>query len=223
MRVDDGTGDDVPGFVHDEAGRGLIALPAGANRATASGAKVTAVVTQNREDGVEDGFRYLMSLAHGLVEERLVRTLVETGPRVMQRLEEATPEEVARFASAGILAAFRDGALLGYAIAMAHHTDIGGHIIPALTANGVAHLYDFSTNEVPGQDQREKGYWRDVGTIDAYWEANIDLTAVEPKLDMYDTEWPIWTYQAQLPPAKFVFDSEDRRGKAEGEGGEHTA
>jgi len=57
-------------------------------------------------------------------------------------------------------------------------------------------------------------YWRDVGTIDAYFEANIDLTAVEPTLDMYDTTWPIWTYQEQLPPAKFVFDRDDRRGMA---------
>jgi glucose-1-phosphate adenylyltransferase len=57
-------------------------------------------------------------------------------------------------------------------------------------------------------------YWRDVGTIDAYWKANIDLTMPTPALDMYDTSWPIWTYQEQLPPAKFVFDSDDRRGMA---------
>jgi glucose-1-phosphate adenylyltransferase len=57
-------------------------------------------------------------------------------------------------------------------------------------------------------------YWRDVGTIDAYWEANIDLTAVEPMLDMYDKTWPIVTYQEQLPPAKFVFNQEGRRGMA---------
>jgi len=57
-------------------------------------------------------------------------------------------------------------------------------------------------------------YWRDVGTVDAYWEANIDLTTVTPDLNLYDTNWPIWTYQEQLPPAKFVFDSDDRRGMA---------
>jgi glucose-1-phosphate adenylyltransferase len=57
-------------------------------------------------------------------------------------------------------------------------------------------------------------YWRDVGTVDAYWEANIDLTTVTPELNLYDDSWPIWTYQEQLPSAKFVFDDEDRRGQA---------
>ena len=57
-------------------------------------------------------------------------------------------------------------------------------------------------------------YWRDVGTLDAYWEANMELTKVTPELNLYDEEWPIWTHQEQLPPAKFVFDDEDRRGKA---------
>ena len=57
-------------------------------------------------------------------------------------------------------------------------------------------------------------YWRDVGTIDAYWDANIDLTATDPLLNLYDDSWPIWTYQPQLPPAKFVHNQEDRRGMA---------
>jgi glucose-1-phosphate adenylyltransferase len=57
-------------------------------------------------------------------------------------------------------------------------------------------------------------YWRDVGTIDAYWDANIDLTATDPELNLYDTRWPIWTYQPQLPPAKFVHNQPDRRGLA---------
>jgi glucose-1-phosphate adenylyltransferase len=57
-------------------------------------------------------------------------------------------------------------------------------------------------------------YWRDVGTVDAYWEANIDLTSVTPELDLYDQRWPIFTHNAQLPPAKFVFDDKDRRGMA---------
>ena len=57
-------------------------------------------------------------------------------------------------------------------------------------------------------------YWRDVGTVDAYWEANIDLTTVTPELNLYDEDWPIWTHQEQLPPAKFVFDDNDRRGQA---------
>ena len=63
-------------------------------------------------------------------------------------------------------------------------------------------------------EANQEPYWRDVGTIDAYWEANIDLTAVEPMLDMYDKTWPILTYQEQLPPAKFIFNQDGRRGMA---------
>ena len=59
-----------------------------------------------------------------------------------------------------------------------------------------------------------RAYWRDVGTVDAYWEANIDLIHVTPELNLYDQDWPIWTYQEQLPPAKFVFDDDGRRGTA---------
>jgi glucose-1-phosphate adenylyltransferase len=57
-------------------------------------------------------------------------------------------------------------------------------------------------------------YWRDVGTLDAYWEANMELAKVTPELNLYDRDWPVWTYQEQLPPAKFVFDSDGRRGMA---------
>ncbi len=59
-----------------------------------------------------------------------------------------------------------------------------------------------------------QAYWRDVGTVDAYWEANMELIGVTPELNLYDEDWPIWTYQEQLPPAKFVFDDDDRRGMA---------
>jgi glucose-1-phosphate adenylyltransferase len=91
--------------------------------------------------------------------------------------------------------------------------DFGKDIIPRLVAQGAAvHAHRFSdscVNMVEGVP-----YWRDVGTIDAYWEANIALTKVVPDLNLYDHDWPIWTYQEQLPPAKFVFDEESRRGKA---------
>ena len=60
----------------------------------------------------------------------------------------------------------------------------------------------------------EQAYWRDVGTLDAFWEANLELIGVTPPLNLYDKNWPIWTYQEQLPPAKFVFDDDDRRGMA---------
>ncbi len=91
--------------------------------------------------------------------------------------------------------------------------DFGKDIIPQLvgTHKLIAHRFQDSCVMHEGA----KGhYWRDVGTIDAYWEANLDLTTVTPALNLYDTNWPIWTYQAQLPPAKFVFDSDTRRGFA---------
>jgi glucose-1-phosphate adenylyltransferase len=91
--------------------------------------------------------------------------------------------------------------------------DFGKNVIPEIVRNGQAYAHPFSLSCVSSAPEAEP-YWRDVGTIDAYWEANIDLTMPTPALDMYDTSWPIWTYQEQLPPAKFVFDSDDRRGMA---------
>ena len=92
--------------------------------------------------------------------------------------------------------------------------DFGKDIIPRAVQDGVAVAHPFGDSCVRKKDDKNAPYWRDVGTIDAYFEANIDLTAVEPTLDMYDTEWPIWTYQEQLPPAKFVFNEVGRRGMA---------
>lgn len=80
--------------------------------------------------------------------------------------------------------------------------DMGGDVIPELTRQGVAHVYDFSTNVIPGQDERERGYWRDVGTIDAYYEANMDLIAPVPVFNLYNEQWPVYTYRKALPPAK---------------------
>jgi len=91
--------------------------------------------------------------------------------------------------------------------------DFGKDIIPQAVRSGEAVAHPFGASCVMGGATNEP-YWRDVGTIDAYWEANIDLTAVEPMLDMYDGTWPILTYQEQLPPAKFVFNEEGRRGMA---------
>ena len=82
------------------------------------------------------------------------------------------------------------------------YTDLGGHVIPALTKQGVAHVYDFSRNIVPGQDDRERGYWRDVGTIDSYYIANMDLIAPLPAFNLYNDEWPVYTYHGADPPAK---------------------
>jgi glucose-1-phosphate adenylyltransferase len=91
--------------------------------------------------------------------------------------------------------------------------DFGRDIVPRAVRNGEAVAHPFGQSCVTS-DLNHEPYWRDVGTIDAYWEANIDLTAVEPLLDMYDNNWPILTYQEQLPPAKFVFNLEGRRGMA---------
>jgi glucose-1-phosphate adenylyltransferase len=91
--------------------------------------------------------------------------------------------------------------------------DFGKDIIPKMVRAGVAAAHPFELSCVGAQPGGEP-YWRDVGTIDAYWDANIDLTATEPLLNLYDTHWPIWTYQPQLPPAKFVHNAEDRRGMA---------
>ena len=91
--------------------------------------------------------------------------------------------------------------------------DFGKDIIPHLVKNGDAAAHPFELSCVGGKPGLPP-YWRDVGTIEAYWDANIDLTATDPLLNLYDTDWPIWTYQAQLPPAKFVHNQDDCRGMA---------
>jgi glucose-1-phosphate adenylyltransferase len=81
--------------------------------------------------------------------------------------------------------------------------DLGGNIIPMLTANGVAKVYDFANNVVPGETERDKGYWRDVGSIDAYYDAHMDLVSIHPIFNLYNREWPLLTNPPSLPPAKF--------------------
>ena len=90
--------------------------------------------------------------------------------------------------------------------------DIGGNIIPAMTKAGQAKVYDFANNEVPGETERDKGYWRDVGSIDSYFEAHMDLVSPLPIFNLYNRQWPILTNPPSLPPAKFsergiAFDS----------------
>ncbi|NOY91573.1 MAG: glucose-1-phosphate adenylyltransferase [Deltaproteobacteria bacterium] len=93
------------------------------------------------------------------------------------------------------------------------HHDFGGDLIPGLVERAKVYAHSLDKSAVLS-DVQAKPYWRDVGTLDAFWEANIDLTAVTPALDIYDKRWPIFTYRDQLPPAKFVFDDDDRRGVA---------
>jgi glucose-1-phosphate adenylyltransferase len=91
--------------------------------------------------------------------------------------------------------------------------DFGKDIIPYLVKHGKAVAHRF-TRSCVGVTAKGEAYWRDVGTVDAYWEANVDLTDFEPALDLYDRDWPIWTYGEITPPAKFVHDEDGRRGMA---------
>jgi len=88
--------------------------------------------------------------------------------------------------------------------------DMGGDIIPSFVSRGDAQVYDFTVNEVPGSTERDKAYWRDVGTLDAYHEAHMDLVSVDPVFNLYNMDWPIWTYPVQMPGAKFTLDGVSR-------------
>ncbi len=93
--------------------------------------------------------------------------------------------------------------------------DMGGDIITDMVERGDANVHDFSKdNDVPGSTDRDRGYWRDVGTIDAYYDAHMDLISVHPIFNLYNNRWPIMTWNDPSPPAKFVFDLDDRRGSA---------
>lgn len=91
---------------------------------------------------------------------------------------------------------------------MGSQRDFGKDIIPSIIADHPVYAYPFE------QSGGDNAYWRDVGTIDSFWEANMEMVAPVPQLNLYDRKWPIWTYQEQLPPAKFVWEDHDRRGEA---------
>jgi len=91
--------------------------------------------------------------------------------------------------------------------------DMGGDIIPYMVSRDDAGVYDFTFNEIPGATDRDKSYWRDVGTIDSYFDAHMDLISVMPVFNLYNTDWPIFTQQINLPPAKFVHDGEGNQGR----------
>jgi len=92
--------------------------------------------------------------------------------------------------------------------------DMGGSIVPMLVERGQAAVYDFRDNEVPGQRDGERGYWRDVGTLDSYYDAHMDLISVDPNFSLYNREWPIFTDQGSWPPARTVHGSAGRVGMA---------
>jgi glucose-1-phosphate adenylyltransferase len=92
--------------------------------------------------------------------------------------------------------------------------DFGKHVIPMMLENDDrVFAYNFNDNVIPGMKAEERGYWKDVGTLDSYYEANMDLIHVSPQLNLYNYRWPILTNQGNLPPAKTVFDDDDRRGQ----------
>jgi glucose-1-phosphate adenylyltransferase len=92
--------------------------------------------------------------------------------------------------------------------------DLGGDIIPMLVDQGRAEVYDFAENDVPGATERDRGYWRDVGTLDAYYDAQMDLVSIHPVFNLYNRRWPILGGREPMPPAKFVFDEDGRQGHA---------
>jgi len=92
--------------------------------------------------------------------------------------------------------------------------DFGNNILPKMFPEGNVFVYDFSQNFIPGLEEEEKGYWKDVGTLDTYWEANMDLVGVHPHFNLYNKKWPVLTYIPPLPPAKFVHFSDLRTGHA---------
>jgi glucose-1-phosphate adenylyltransferase len=165
------------------------------------------------------GIRAPLSQAHelGVIEPgpdgRSIRTFREK-PRDAVGLPDA-PDQV--FASMGNYI-FTAETLVGVVTADAADEeskhDVGGNIIPALVARGEAYVYDFSQNEVPGATDRDRSYWRDVGTIDAYYDAHMDLISVDPIFNLYNASWPILTWLEPLPPAKFVFEDPGRTGQA---------
>src|SRR5262249_3900149 len=92
--------------------------------------------------------------------------------------------------------------------------DMGGSIIPMFVEKSEANVYDFRDNHVPGSTDRDRAYWRDVGTLDSFYEANMDLISIHPIFNLYNYEWPIYTENRPWPPAKFVHGQEERLGRA---------
>ena len=142
-----------------------------------------------------------------------VMTVAEDGETIAEFLEKPTdppglpdsPDEV--LASMGNYVFSADAlieVLEADALDPTSKHDMGGDIVPALVAKGRAAVYDFKDNDVPGSNERDRGYWRDVGTIDSYHEAHLDLVSAEPIFNLYNDRWPIYSYQAQLPGPKFV-------------------
>jgi len=135
-------------------------------------------------------------------------------PRTAEGLPDS-PDQI--FASMGNYIFTREALIEAVTTDAAHPAsghDMGGDIVPMLVERGEAAVYDFSRNEVPGATDRDRAYWRDVGTLDAYYDAHMDLISVHPVFNLYNLDWPILTWHPPLPPAKFVFEEGQRTGRA---------
>ena len=106
-----------------------------------------------------------------------------------------------------------DAVLMDHDLEGSRH-DMGGDIVPAFVAQDSAYVYDFKDNKVPGSLERDRGYWRDVGTMDSYYDAHMDLVSIEPVFNLYNYDWPIYTDPGTFPPAKFVHGHHGRFGEA---------
>jgi glucose-1-phosphate adenylyltransferase len=145
--------------------------------------------------------------------------VIKTGPdgvRIVDFLEKPadppglpdSPDET--FASMGNYVFTREAlveALHKDAANPASRHDMGGDIVPMLVAEGNANVYDFKDNDVPGALERDRSYWRDVGSLDSYHEAHMDLVSIQPVFNLYNSDWPIYTSHPQLPGAKFSDDA----------------
>jgi glucose-1-phosphate adenylyltransferase len=127
-------------------------------------------------------------------------------PAAAQGLPDAPDEVLASMGNYVFTTSALVDAVARDATARSSHHDLGGDIVPRMVAQGEAGYYDFTTNEVPGARPADRGYWRDVGTLDAYYDAHMDLLAPTPAFNLYNKEWPIYTWHAPLPPAKFLSD-----------------
>ena len=92
--------------------------------------------------------------------------------------------------------------------------DMGGDIVPDFVSRGEGYVYDFKDNDIPGATERDRAYWRDVGSMDSYWEAHMDLVSIHPVFNLYNYDWPIYTDYGPYPPAKFVHGVAGRFGEA---------
>ncbi len=174
---------------------------------------------------VESGAGVTVAAIPVPIEQANAFGIIERGPGSAIRAFREKPDHVEGLpgdpghvlASMGIYV-FRTDTLVDIVVANANDDeagyDLGGDVIPALVEAGVAHVYDFSENLVPGATSRDHGYWRDVGSLDSYYDAHTDLISVEPVFNLYNRQWPILTSGAVHPPAKFVFERPTHTGQA---------